>query len=340
MKEKVSIQQISEATGFSKTTVFNVLNNRGGASKETVRTIMQAAQEMNYSLGGSAKKIKLVVYKDSGTVVDDTPFFSQLFAGIENECRANGYSLEIAYLYNSSEDYALARSRILSGPADGLILLGTEMSKQTFADFEQSGIPLVLCDNRFLSDKVSCVAINNKDTVEAAVEYLIACGHREIGYLKGYTRINNFRDRADGLRAALGKNGLSDLGDYTIQLRPSMETAYQDMKSWLAIPRQLPTAFFADNDLIAFGAMRALQEAGYRIPEDVSVLGFDDMPFCEVSSPPLTTVRVDKTILGRKAVQVLLERIQSGQQSSVATITLIGAKLVRRDSVRDLRSKR
>lgn len=338
MKQKASLRLISEKTGYSRTTVFNVLNGRGGTSKETADRIRKLAEEMQYAPVENRKKIKLVVYKDSGTVVDDTPFFSQLFSGIESECRAHSYSLEIAYIYGSEENYESSLAQILGDGADGIILLGTEMNERTFQSYENTSTPVLMCDNRFFSDKSNCVAINNKDAVEHAVGYLISCGHKKIGYLRGATRINNFRERADGMRAALGKNGLPEAFEYTVTLRPSTDKAYQDMKVWLQQPHEMPTAYFADNDLIAFGAMRALQEAGYRIPEDISVVGFDDMPFCEVFNPPLTTVRVNKDTLGRIAVKRLIDEINNRKHENAATstITLIGAQLILRSSVKKL----
>lgn len=338
MRQKTSLRLISEKTGYSRTTVFNVLNGRGGTSKETAQRILKLAEEMKYAPAENRKKIKLVVFKDSGTVVDDTPFFSQLFSGIESECRAHNYSLEITYIYGSEENYERSRAQILNDDADGIILLGTEMSEKEFLPYENTRIPVLMCDNRFFSERTNCVAINNKDAVEHAVSYLISCGHRKIGYLRGATRINNFRERADGMRAALGKNGLPEAFEYTVTLRPSTDKAYQDMKQWLQQPHDMPTAYFADNDLIAFGAMRALQEVGYRIPEDISVVGFDDMPFCEVFNPPLTTVRVNKDTLGRIAVKKLIEEIAHRKTNCkpTSTITLIGAQLILRSSIRNL----
>ena len=133
--------------------------------------------------------------------------------------------------------------------------------------------------------------------------YLIQKGHRKIGYLKGKFRIKAFRSREVGYRTAMKKGNCQMNTDYIVELSTTMNGAYKDMKQYLEKEPEMPTAFFADNDMIALGAMKALQEMGYKIPQDISIIGFDDLPFSEISNPPLTTLRVPKQEMGRLAVK-------------------------------------
>ena len=158
---------------------------------------------------------------------------------------------------------------------------------------------------------------NNMQGAFMATRYLCEKGHKHVGYLKSKVPINNFLERKDGYKKALKACDVPYEPEMTFLLGSTVEMAYFDMKAHLARAPQLPTAFFADNDNIAIGAMRALKEAGYRIPEDVSVVGFDDIPFCELIDPPMSTVRVPKQAIGRMAVDRLVTRLDQDPQERI-----------------------
>ncbi len=166
------------------------------------------------------------------------------------------------------------------------------------------------------------------------MEYLIRKGHRQIGYLRGSFRIKAFSYRSIGYRRAMSRHGLPVQPDDIITLGTTTESAYRDMITRLEENGRLPTAFFADNDVIALGAMRALQEKGYRVPQDVSIIGFDNIPFGEISSPRLTTIHVFKQEMGEIAVRRLTDHINLG--STVKTKIQVCTEFVERESVRDL----
>jgi len=177
------------------------------------------------------------------------------------------------------------------------------------------------------------VSIDNTDSTFIATRYLIGKGHIRIGYLKSKVAIQNFRFREYGFHRAVRSCGLDLDPDFILELDPSMEGARKDLSDILATGKLLPTAFVADNDNIALGACKALQDAGYRIPEDVSVIGFDDMPFCEIASPPLTTVRVFKQEMGAAAVRRLVDRLTG--ERKICSKTQICTEFIERDSVLD-----
>lgn len=179
------------------------------------------------------------------------------------------------------------------------------------------------------------VLINNEDSARQATEYLIRKGHKRIGYLRSGCRIKGFRSRAAGYADALRKAGYPVDRKYTVTLSATTNGAYEDMKKHLGTGSELPTAFFADNDMIALGAVKAMTEKGIRIPQDISVVGFDDLPFSEIANPPLTTLRVPKQEMGQLAVRRIVEIIN--QKDGLKTKIQVCTTFIERESVRECR---
>lgn len=331
---KVSIKRLSEITGFSQATVSNALNNKRGVNKETSEKIFAAARENGYTLESHIKNIKLVVYKNSGVIVSDTPFFSALIEGIESESRNAGYETTVLNLYRNAPDFDTLLAVLLNDPSSAIILLATEMMEEDIIPFTQAVSPVVVVDNWFEKNIFNSVLQSNTDSVYAAVSDLIEKGHRKIGYLKGNIRIKNFTFREAGYKMAMADAGLKVDDKYTFLVTPTMEDAHEDMKRLLQDNSEMPTAFFADNDNIALGVMKALKEYGYKIPKDISIIGLDDMPFCTISSPALSTIKVQKSELGRTAVRRLLEIIDKKDTAKLKIH--VWDEYIERDSVRDL----
>jgi LacI family transcriptional regulator len=191
------------------------------------------------------------------------------------------------------------------------------MERSDLAPFLSCGIPFVLVDNYFEDLTLNCVMINNIQGAFLATEYLIRHSHSQPGYLRSSYSITGFDERSDGFFKAIRKNGMSTSQSIVHYLAPSAEGAYADMKELLNHQEPLADCYFADNDQIAAGAIRALQEAGYRIPQDISVIGFDDMPLCTYLNPPLTTIHVPKQYMGEMAVKRLAEIIVHPSASPV-----------------------
>ncbi len=332
---KVGIKNISEITGYSVATVSNALNNKPGVNNETVSRIFQIAQELGYISNKKISRIKFVTYKRNGLIIDDTPFFPAIIDGVEREAKSNGYETVFCTLDRESEDYQTGISGILNDPTAAVLLLGTEMTEEDFEPYKEAVCPLVLLDSWCDSYQFDSILISNEDSVFYGTEYLINKGHKRIGYLKGKFRIKNFTYRSAGLRQALHKHELPLLQQDIVPLLSTMDGAYRDMCIWLKTAESLPTAFISDNDVIAVGAMRAIKEAGLRIPEDISIIGFDNLMIGEVSSPRLTTIHVHKQEMGQLAVRRLIESIKNNSPG-VKTKTQICTSLIERESVLDI----
>lgn len=333
---KVNVRRIAELAGVSPGTVSNALNGRKGVGEKARQEILAIARELGYTKGiedyTSRKNLRFVIYKRHGFVVSDTPFFSALMEGIEKEARGMGYEVIISHINPQEREAKEIIETISRENTAGLLILATEMQREDLKLLEDLRIPVVLLDSGFRGSGFDMVLINNMDGAYKATAYLAENGHRRIGYLHSSVQINNFNDRKSGYEAALQDYDLPWDKNLVFELEPTMEGAYKDMVSLLDKPGiKLPSAFFADNDIIAFGAIRALKEGGVRIPEELSIVGFDDMPFCEITSPRLTTIKVHKQGIGSIAVKRLLE-IMEGKEDIVERIE-IDTELVVRESV-------
>ena len=331
---KVSVRKISEETGFSPATVSNALNHKKGVSAETAKAVLEKAREMGYLETPRISKVKFLMIKRNGVVIEDTPFFTQMLRGIEQECTKMGLDLIVQNLDLRVDSFRENIEKIQNDQTCAVILLATEFIDEDMWIIEDMHVPYVVID--FWNERMTFNAVmaTNQDSARAAVGYLYAKGHREIGYLKGKFRIKPFRARAAGYQQGLEKAGLTYNDSFVINLTANLSGAYEDMKAYLKDEPHLPTAFFADNDVIALGAMKAMKEAGFRIPEDVSIVGFDDISYSEISDPPLTTMRVPKEELGRQAVRRLEEVIRDND--NVRMKTQICTQFVKRSSVKDI----
>lgn len=328
---KPNIRTISNLTGFSVATVSNALNNKKGVNKDTTELILKTARDIGYLSEVKVSQIKLVVYKAAGSVVNDSPFFYPLISGVEEECRECGLDMTVCNLLLSAGDFEARLKELLNDPSSALLVLATEMDAKTAARFQETMAPVLILDNCFEELPFSSVLIDNETAAAKAVNYLIGKGHRRIGYLKGSYEINNFRSRYQGYLKAMSMAGLACNPDHIFSLATSMDGAYTDMVSILQKEPELPTAFFADNDMIALGALRAFKQNGYSVPNDISIVGFDDLPFCTISDPPLTTIKVHNYEMGCAAVRRLAEQI--GDRRAYQTKTQIASSFVERDSV-------
>jgi LacI family transcriptional regulator len=337
----ITAKELARQLNLSEAAISMALHNKPGVSTATRKRIIAAAQEQGYDFSRITPSeetvsqngtIHFVIYRKNGAVVPnsptrrnnapyvgsirDVPFFSQLSEGIDSGCKLCGYRLNISYLYEG-DDISGQLSEWKRNAIKGILLLGTEMERADLAPFLSCGLPFVLVDNYFEELALNCVMINNIQGAFLATEYLIRHRHSQPGYLHSSYSITGFEERSDGFFKAIRKNGLSTSHSVIHSLTPSAEGAYADMKELLASGETISDCYFADNDQIAAGAMRAFQENGYRIPQDISIVGFDDMPLCTYVNPPLTTIHVPKQYMGEMAVKRLAEIIANPSASPV-----------------------
>lgn len=332
----ITAKELAEKLGLSAAAVSMALNGKPGVSESTRDRVLNAAKEYGFDFSRQhfperAEKgsIAFLMYRKHGAVVGDTLFFSSLSEGVANACRSAGYRMNMQYLHE--ENCRSELRNLLGTDTRGVILLGTELRAEDFAPFSSFSLPIVVLDTYFEGISRDCVLINNIQGAFTATNYLISKRNQQPGYLRSAYSIGNFEERADGFYKAIRHNGLSTSASIVHRLAPSVEGAYADMKALIAKGEKLASCYFADSDLIAAGAMRALKEAGYQIPGDIGIIGFDNTSMCEITEPPLTTIHVPKQSLGQLAVERLVSIIDCKPSANIKIE--ISTSLVKRGSL-------
>lgn len=334
---KASVREISRITGFSPATVSNALNRKRSVSEETAKVILECAQSLGYQQSTQLESIQFVLARKTGAILDESTFHPAVIEGVERQARRHGMSTSFVSLDFSDLDAVRPQVEgLIADPSAAIVLMGTELGEEDYALFANAAAHLIVLDGWSDRQYFDAVVIANTDSVLRAVDYLIEKGHKQIGYLAGDLRIRNFKDRERGYRQALEDADLEANPAWRVTLGTTLEGAYRDMGAWLdnASHDDLPTAFFAENDVLAVGAVRAFNEHGIRVPEDVSIIGFDDLSLGAFSNPPLTTVHVPKHEVGEIAVRRLVGNIRNPK--SYTCKTAVSTYFVERQSVREI----
>ncbi len=342
--KKLKNKDIAEMLGISTAAVSLARNNKPGVSDETrdkVLALLGQKEEPSYASAlppNAGQTILFIIHKRHGEIIIDKPFFSDLIESVQIAAVNNHFSLELSH-YTSALDLNTYIDTLNMHNVAGIILLATEMLPEDLQFYKKINVPIVLLDSIFEFESFDSVTIDNSTAILQAFNYAYTMGHRNIGYLRSSVFINNFDQRYDGFLKALRHFSLTESVHPVFSLHSNMETSYLQMKEILThLPSdfKMPSCFLCDLDYLGIGAMNALKDFGYRIPEDISIIGFDDVTACEICSPPLTTVRVNRNDIGRIAVNTLIERIQMPHDYYIHTH--VSSKLVFRKSVLDLRS--
>jgi LacI family transcriptional regulator len=293
-------------------------------SEETRKRVLAIAEELGYTPNHLAKSLRTGKTKTIGIVVSDisNPFFGTVIRGIGDVLRREGYHI---LLCDSNEDPHLEEETfmvLLKRRVDGMIVTTTDENNllRILPSFQKVDIPCVLLARYARGSPISYVAVDDVFGSFTATEYLIQKGHKRILYLAGPPHLTVSQERLNGYVEALKKHGIEEDGSLIRFTKAKMEDGYEVVKSVLSQELHF-TAIGTFNDYLAFGAMRALQERGLRIPDDIAVVGYDDVEFSAVSWVPLTTVRIPRYELGIEAARLLLSHIK-GETTRVEEILL------------------
>lgn len=340
-----TIKDIAEVANVSPATVSLVLNHKGNVAQETRERVFRVAEELKYrksQIANSARHrtqqrtIAFLKLARHGHTVnrDHNVFIADYIDGIADGARARNYKMEILSFESTPIEEIITSLTAEQPRLSGAIVLGTELSRNDVAAFRQTDIPVVFIDTFIDFLPFDFIDMNNQDSVYSAVDYFISHGHTEIGMICSSVQTRNFELRRVAFHQAMSFFGLQFREEYVFNCDSTFQGAYEDMCQALEEGADLPTALFCTNDIIAFGVLRALREHGYTVPDDISLIGFDDLPSGALMNPPLTTVAVSKQEIGRVAATRLDERILN-PDAPVAKI-VIGGALVERNSVKRL----
>lgn len=319
----ITVKELAEQLSLSPSAVSMALNGKPGVSQSTRQKVMEAAKEGGYDFsklkGASENNGSIVLLVDRGydILASDTPVFVSRIDGVVAACKDFHYTLEMRYIYDNQVEEEL--TALMASGARGLLISGdiSKIEKKMLQDFP---IPMVIMDSSLADMDKNYVLINNEQGAFLATKKLIERYNQLPGFLQSAFMVENFAEREQGYRRAIHSAGSQPIEQHIHALTPSIVGAYSGMKEVLQ-HGQPARAYYAANDQIAIGAMRALREAGYRIPQDVAMIGFDDSSICELAEPPLTTIHVPHEHLGRLGVERLVYLIEhTGEQ--IPTVTL------------------
>jgi LacI family transcriptional regulator len=332
----ITIKDIAKIAGVSPSTVSKALNNRHDISEETKKKVLQIVAENKFSPNVFGKNLKSKTTGNIGVIfcreqnpLSSNPFYSRVLEGVEAELAINNYNLMLTIVHENSKDDLpkVIRERQI----DGIILIGifkTEFVDQIFAD--EKNIDIIMVDPKLNFNQCSQILIDNEHGAFVATQYLIDAGHKKIGFVSGDLDRQSFKQRFDGYEKALKYNKLSV--DSNLIRSGGLEEGYNHTKNILSAQRA--TAIFFANDINAHHGYKAIHDLNLKVPDDISIVGFDDIWMSKISSPPLTTIRVYKEELGSIAVRMLMRSINNEIDKPINTI--VPVKLIERESVKKL----
>jgi len=335
----IRIKDIAQKANVSLSTVSLALNNKIGVKKATRRKIFDIAENLGYEF----TQRNLVAPVDRGTIQfvqivqhghtlnqDHKVFISDYIDGILLGTKNLPYKVEIKSFHSTPIPQIKAWFKGQTH-LSGVIILGTELSHDDILEFMDFPIPAVFMDTFFDYIPLDFVDMNNTDSVFLVLKHLVEKGHDEIGIVRSSVQTRNFWLRDKAFREVLGYLGKNRDEKFIFDVDSTIEGAYSDMKRILDKGAKLPSALFCINDAIAFGILKALREKGNRVPEEVSIIGFDDLPASKLLVPPLSSMVVSKREIGRVALNRLNARIRNPNLPPAKIV--VGGQLIERASV-------
>ncbi|WP_286171707.1 LacI family DNA-binding transcriptional regulator [Gracilibacillus phocaeensis] len=305
--KKVTIKDVARKANVSISTVSNALNGVDVLKPNTKQHILKVAEELNYIPNFHGKYLKSNATKILGLFIRSTkgPYYGMLIDAIANECEKNGYDLNVFITKNEKATI----NSVLGRSFDGAIIFNEWLSAESLQLLEKSNIPIIFLDREKTGKHISSVIFASYEGGQMVTQYLADQGHKKIGFIHGVIELYDDKERFRGYRDALNEKSL--VYDENISLFGDFEedTAYHAVRKFIHSGYELPDAFIAANDLSAIGCIKAFAAEGYSIPDDISVIGFDDIEISSYFQPKITTVRNPIIKQGVLAVDRLLDII-------------------------------
>lgn len=328
-----TMKDIAKLAGVSTSTVSHVINKSRFVSEEISLRVNNAATQLNYRPSALARSLKINRTKTIGMLVTTStnPFFGEVVKGVERSCYQQGYNLILCNTEGDNERMRESINTLLQKRVDGLILMCSSLEGERIDVFEQyPDIPVVVMDwgpMLFTSDKIQDNSLRGG---YLAAKYLIESGHQQIGCITGPLVKHQAQMRYEGYKRALNEAGLVFNANWIIEADFECEGGYEAFNKMFA-KGPLPSSIFVCNDMMAMGVINAANEKGIRIPQDLSIIGYDDIHIAKFMSPSLTTIHQPKYRLGKAAVEALLNRLEKGAID--AQVVQLEPTLVERSTV-------
>ncbi|QYO71816.1 substrate-binding domain-containing protein [Vibrio cholerae] len=328
-----TMKDIARLAGVSTSTVSHVINKSRFVSDEIAERVNNAAQQLNYAPSALARSLKMNRTKTIGMLVTTStnPFFGEVVKGVERSCYHQGYNLILCNTEGDNQRMKASINTLLQKRVDGLLLMCSTLEGERLDVFDRyPDIPIVVMDwgpILFASDKIQD---NSLQGGYMAAKHLIECGHKEIGCITGPLIRHQAQMRYEGYKRALAEAGIAINPDWIVESDFECEGGYQAFEK-LYERGKLPSALFVSNDMMAMGVIQAASQRGLRVPDDLSLIGYDDVHIAKFMTPALTTIHQPKYRLGKAAIDTLLYRLEN--PDTTAQIVQLEPTLMVRSSV-------
>ena len=323
-----TMKDVARLAGVSTSTVSHVINNNRFVSESVRAKVEQAIQSLNYAPSALARSLKIKQTHTIGMLLttSSNPFYAEVVRGVENSCYQRGYSLILCNTAGDEERMNRSLETLMQKRVDGLLMMCTE-SHLPSADIlnRYPAIPTVMMDWAPFEGRGDIIQDNALLGGELATQHLIDSGYTRIACIAGPQDKTTARMRLEGFHNAMTKSGLKVLPGYVVSGDFEFQGGYNGMIELLALEK-VPQAVFTSNDAMAVGVYHALYQAGLQIPQDVAVMGYDDIELARYLSPPLSTIHQPKDELGEQAIDTLIQRLSdpdASQQTLVLTPELV-----------------
>ena len=308
-----TLKDVAKAAGVSSATVSRYLTGHARLSDETRADVERAIRELNYRPNRVARRLQATGGRSGllGLVIPDmrNPFFTDIGHGVEDAVRQHGYTVILGHSNDSAEREARYLDLFHAEHVDGIVLPTVRSARATIDDLSRGDIPVV-CVDRKTAAEVDTVISDNVQGARLATEHLLALGHRRIGFVGGLPGISTTQERLAGYREALAAAGVPFRAELTAD-GDSRQDGGRERAGRLLDLADPPTALLGGNNLTTLGALQAIRERKLRIPDDVAIVGYDDMPWASAFNPPLTAIDQSGYEMGQHAAALLMRRIEA-----------------------------
>jgi LacI family transcriptional regulator len=327
----MNISEIARRANVSTATVSRTLNQSGPVKAATAKKVWRVVAELNYYPNSHARALVSGRSRMLGLIVSDitNPFFSELIRSFESLAAQQHYDLLITSTDYQTNRLTATLRRMLERKVDGVALMTSEMDLGLIHELSRRGVPIVFMDVGQMGARMSHVSIDYAHGIGKAVEHVLGLGHTAVAFISGPLDLHSARTRRQAFTDTLHRHGVTPERKWMREGTHTAEGGRREMAALLRLSNH-PTAVVASNDWTAIGALHAIQAGGLRVPEDISLVGFDDIPLVSYTTPTLTTVRMSAADVGATGFQALFHLIASGRHEG--EIYQIPTTLVIRES--------
>ncbi|MFS3930419.1 LacI family DNA-binding transcriptional regulator [Priestia flexa] len=324
----IKMSDVAKLANVAPATVSRVLSQPHLVSKDTQEKVLKAIKELNYQPHMIARQFRKKETKTILVVVPDItrPFFSEVLKGIQHKAVENGYRVILGDAENDIQREGEYVDLLFQKQADGMILLTARMDKNRIEEISKQ-FPLVLACEYIDGLDISTVSIDNVSSARKITEHLIRLGHSKIAHITGPMNVILSRDRLKGFQQAMNSHSLPVEPTYIQEGDFSLESGYHQMIKLLSLENP-PTSVFVFNDEMALGSIKAVKDSGMKVPDDIAVVGFDNLNMSSIIEPNITTIDQPKYEIGNKAMELLLQLI-NGKEIKKKKIVLKDEILIR-----------